>query len=151
MVAIARTAAAYGARVLTRCRALRLTGQSADPGADPGAGPGADVRDELTGEEFTIRARVVINATGVWAGTLDPQVSLRPSRGSHLVLEPGTLPGLIAGMHVPLPGESKPVRARAAAARRPDLRGSDRRAGGRGRCRTSPKCPRRTSERSWRC
>ncbi|MEV0821276.1 glycerol-3-phosphate dehydrogenase/oxidase [Nonomuraea rubra] len=106
VVAIARTAAAHGARVLTRCRALRLTGHGAGPGADPGAGPGADVRDELTGEEFTIRARVVINATGVWAGTLDPQVSLRPSRGSHLVLEPGTLPGLIAGMHVPLPGES---------------------------------------------
>ncbi|MEV0995014.1 glycerol-3-phosphate dehydrogenase/oxidase [Nonomuraea sp. NPDC050202] len=94
VVAIARTAAAHGARVLTRCRALRLTGH------------GADVRDELTGEEFTIRARVVINATGVWAGTLDPRVRLRPSRGSHLVLEPGTLPGLIAGMHVPIPGES---------------------------------------------
>ncbi|TYB68574.1 glycerol-3-phosphate dehydrogenase/oxidase [Nonomuraea sp. PA05] len=94
VVAIARTAAAHGARVLTRCRALRLTGH------------GAEVRDELTGEEFTIRAKVVINAAGVWAGTLDPQVRLRPSRGSHLVLEPGTLPGLIAGLHVPIPGES---------------------------------------------
>ncbi|MEV0613187.1 glycerol-3-phosphate dehydrogenase/oxidase [Nonomuraea sp. NPDC050404] len=94
VVAIARTAAGHGARVLTRCRALRLTGH------------GAEVRDELTGEEFTIRAKVVINATGVWAGTLYPQVKLRPSRGAHLVLEPGTLPGLIAGMHVPIPGES---------------------------------------------
>ncbi|MFB4281735.1 glycerol-3-phosphate dehydrogenase/oxidase [Nonomuraea sp. MTCD27] len=94
VVAIARTAAAHGARVLTRCRALRLTDQ------------GAAVRDELTGEEFTLRARVVINATGVWAGTLDPAVKLRPSRGTHLVLPPGTLPGLIAGMHVPIPGES---------------------------------------------
>ncbi|WP_344885825.1 glycerol-3-phosphate dehydrogenase/oxidase, partial [Nonomuraea antimicrobica] len=94
VVAIARTAAAHGAYVLTRCRALRLTGQ------------GAEVRDELTGEEFTIRAKVVINATGVWAGTLDPQVKLRPSRGTHLVLPQGTLPGLIAGLHLPLPGES---------------------------------------------
>ncbi|MFC5829163.1 glycerol-3-phosphate dehydrogenase/oxidase [Nonomuraea insulae] len=94
VVAIARTAAAQGARVLTRCRALKLTEQ------------GADVRDELTGEEFAIRARVVINAAGVWAGTLDPQVKLRPSRGSHLVLAPGTLPGLIAGLHLPIPGES---------------------------------------------
>ncbi|UBU10638.1 glycerol-3-phosphate dehydrogenase/oxidase [Nonomuraea gerenzanensis] len=94
VVALARTAAAHGARVLTRCRALRLTGH------------GAQVRDELTGEEFTIRATVVINAAGVWAGGLDPQVRLRPSRGSHLVLEPGTLPGLIAGVHVPVPGES---------------------------------------------
>ncbi|WP_043634031.1 glycerol-3-phosphate dehydrogenase/oxidase [Nonomuraea candida] len=94
VVAIARTAAGHGARVLTRCRALRLTEQ------------GARVRDELTGEEFTIRARVVINATGVWAGTLDPRVRLRPSRGTHLVLAPGTLPGLIAGLHLPIPGES---------------------------------------------
>ncbi|GAA4954444.1 glycerol-3-phosphate dehydrogenase [Nonomuraea thailandensis] len=106
VVAIARTAAAHGARILTRCRALRLTGSGAGHRPGHGPGPGADVRDELTGEEFTIRARVVINATGVWAGALDPQVRLRPSRGSHLVLEPGTLPGLIAGMHVPIPGES---------------------------------------------
>ncbi|TDD09913.1 glycerol-3-phosphate dehydrogenase/oxidase [Nonomuraea diastatica] len=94
VVAIARTAAAHGARVLTRCRALRLSEG------------GADVRDELTGEKFTIRARAVINATGAWAGSLDPQVRLRPSRGTHLVLSPGTLHGLIAGMHVPIPGES---------------------------------------------
>ncbi|HEX4811816.1 MAG TPA: FAD-dependent oxidoreductase [Nonomuraea sp.] len=93
VVAIARTAAARGARVLTRCRALRLTDR------------GATVRDELTGEEFELRARVVINATGVWAGALDPAVRLRPSRGTHLVLRPGTLPGLIAGLHLPLPGE----------------------------------------------
>ncbi|PZG22469.1 glycerol-3-phosphate dehydrogenase/oxidase [Nonomuraea aridisoli] len=93
VVAIARTAAAHGAYVLTRCRALRLTGR------------GADVRDELTGEEFTVRAKVVINAAGVWADALDPQVRLRPSRGTHLVLAPGALPGLIAGLHVPIPGE----------------------------------------------
>ncbi|WP_431911445.1 glycerol-3-phosphate dehydrogenase/oxidase [Nonomuraea jabiensis] len=98
VVAIARTAAAHGARVLTRCRALRLTDGPTDRGAL--------VRDELTGEEFDIRARVVINAAGVWAGGLDPEVKLRPSRGTHLVLTQGTLPGLIAGMHVPIPGET---------------------------------------------
>ncbi|MGW2153520.1 glycerol-3-phosphate dehydrogenase/oxidase [Nonomuraea sp. NPDC001699] len=94
VVALARTAAGHGARVLTRCRALRLTDE------------GAEVRDELTGEQFTVRARAVVNATGVWAGQLDPAVRLRPSRGSHLVLDAGTLPGLIAGMHVPIPGET---------------------------------------------
>ncbi|NRQ30539.1 FAD-dependent oxidoreductase [Nonomuraea sp. NN258] len=92
VVAVARTAAAHGARVLTRCRAVRLTGR------------GARVRDELTGAEFDIRAEVVINATGVWAGGLDPAVKLRPSRGTHLVL--GPLPGLRAGLHVPIPGET---------------------------------------------
>ncbi|WP_101784357.1 glycerol-3-phosphate dehydrogenase/oxidase [Nonomuraea indica] len=93
VVAVARTAAAHGARVLTRCRALELTGH------------GARVRDELTGEEFEIRARAVVNATGVWAGGLDPRVRLRPSRGTHLVLRPGTVPGLAAGLHLPVPGE----------------------------------------------
>ncbi|MEV4099823.1 glycerol-3-phosphate dehydrogenase/oxidase [Nonomuraea sp. NPDC049649] len=94
VVAVARTAAAHGAAILTRCRALELR-----------AG-GARVRDELTGSEFEIRARAAVNATGVWAGGLDPRVRLRPSRGTHLVLAPGTLPGLRAGLHVPIPGES---------------------------------------------
>ncbi|MFI6292249.1 glycerol-3-phosphate dehydrogenase/oxidase [Nonomuraea sp. NPDC050790] len=94
VVAVARTAAAYGARVLTRCRALELTPT------------GARARDELTGEEFTIRARAVVNAAGVWAGQLNPEVTLRPSRGTHLVLRGETLPGLTAGLHVPIPGES---------------------------------------------
>ncbi|MBG0830877.1 glycerol-3-phosphate dehydrogenase/oxidase [Planomonospora sp. ID67723] len=93
VVALARTAAAQGARVLTRCRALEL------------AGDGALVRDELTGETFTIRAKAVINAAGVWAAGLDPDLRLRPSRGTHLVLRPETLPGLKAGLHVPIPGE----------------------------------------------
>ncbi|MEU8195737.1 glycerol-3-phosphate dehydrogenase/oxidase [Microbispora amethystogenes] len=92
VVAIARTAAAHGARVLTRCRALAL------------AGDGARVRDELTGAEFDIRARAVVNATGVWAGGLVPSVTLRPSRGTHLVLRPGALGALRAGLHVPIPG-----------------------------------------------
>ncbi|MEU8172608.1 glycerol-3-phosphate dehydrogenase/oxidase [Microbispora hainanensis] len=93
VVALARTAAAHGARILTRCRALALSGD------------GARVRDELTGEEFDIRARAVINATGVWAGELTPSVVLRPSRGTHLVLRPGALGELRAGLHVPIPGE----------------------------------------------
>lgn len=94
VVAIARTAAGCGAMILTRCRALELSQNV------------AKVRDELTGAEFTIRARVIVNATGVWAGGLDPTVRLRPSRGTHLVLRGETLPGLRAGLHVPIPGES---------------------------------------------
>ncbi|MFC3982381.1 glycerol-3-phosphate dehydrogenase/oxidase [Streptosporangium jomthongense] len=94
VVALARTAAAHGARILTRCRALELTRD------------GALVRDELTGQVLTVRARAVVNATGVWAGTLVPEVRMRPSRGSHLVLRPETLPGLSAGLHVPIPGEA---------------------------------------------
>ena len=93
VTAIARTAAASGARILTRARALSVTGS------------GATVRDELTGAEFEIRARAVINATGVWAGQLVGDVRLRPSRGTHLVLRSESLSGLTAGLHIPIPGE----------------------------------------------
>ncbi|MFC5032566.1 glycerol-3-phosphate dehydrogenase/oxidase [Streptomyces sp. DSM 41987] len=94
VTALARTAATRGARILTRVRALELTGA------------GARVRDELTGEETQIRARAVINAAGVWAGGLVEEVRLRPSRGTHLVLRSQDLGMMTAGMHIPIPGES---------------------------------------------
>lgn len=92
VTALARTAAGHGARILTRCRAVELTGD------------GALVRDELTGHETTVRARAVVNAAGVWAGGLVDGVRLRPSRGTHLVLRAEALRGLTAAMHVPIPG-----------------------------------------------
>ncbi|SNR87939.1 glycerol-3-phosphate dehydrogenase/oxidase [Actinomadura mexicana] len=92
VTALARTAAGHGARILTRCRAVELTGD------------GALVRDELTGREITVRARAVVNAAGVWAGGLVDGVRLRPSRGTHLVLRAEALRGLTAAMHVPIPG-----------------------------------------------
>jgi glycerol-3-phosphate dehydrogenase len=94
VTAVARTAAARGARVLTRVRALELTGS------------GARVRDELTGEEGEIRARAVINASGVWAGGLVDGIRVRPSRGTHLVLRSDRLGPLPAGLHIPVPGET---------------------------------------------
>ncbi|WP_018657724.1 glycerol-3-phosphate dehydrogenase/oxidase [Actinomadura flavalba] len=94
VTALARTAAAHGARVLTRCRALTLTGD------------GAQVRDELTGAEFGVRARAVINAAGVWAGGLVDGITLRPSRGTHIVVRAATLEGLATGLHVPVPGST---------------------------------------------
>ncbi|MBA8952228.1 glycerol-3-phosphate dehydrogenase/oxidase [Actinomadura namibiensis] len=94
VTAVARTAAAHGARILTRVRALTLDGD------------GAQVRDELTGREFAVRARAVVNAAGVWAGGLVDGVTLRPSRGTHLVVRAETLRGLTTGMHVPVPGST---------------------------------------------
>jgi glycerol-3-phosphate dehydrogenase len=93
VVAIARTAAARGAVVLTRCEASGLTGS------------GATLTDRLTGQSVQLSARVVINAAGVWSGGLVPGVTLRPSRGTHLVLASAVLPGLRAGLTVPVPGE----------------------------------------------
>ncbi|MEU8619089.1 glycerol-3-phosphate dehydrogenase/oxidase [Streptomyces sp. NPDC048623] len=94
VTAIARTAAAHGARVLTRTRALELHGD------------GALLRDETTGQELRVRARAVINAAGVWAGGLVDDVRLRPSRGTHLVLRSEALGSLSAGLHIPIPGET---------------------------------------------
>jgi glycerol-3-phosphate dehydrogenase len=94
VTAVARTAAAHGARILTRVRALEITRS------------GARVRDELTGEEGEIRARAVINATGVWAGGLVEGVRIRPSRGTHLVLRTDHLGAMPAGLHIPIPGET---------------------------------------------
>jgi glycerol-3-phosphate dehydrogenase len=94
VTALARTAAARGARILTRVRALELTAS------------GARIRDEVTGETGEIRARAVINASGVWAGDLVEGIRIRPSRGTHLVLRSEHLGPLPAGLHVPIPGET---------------------------------------------
>lgn len=94
VVAIARTAAGLGARILTRCAAVEVTGQ------------GAVLRDELSGTTFDVAARAVVNAAGVWAGEVDPGVRLRPSRGTHLVLPQAAFGGLSAGLTVPVPGST---------------------------------------------
>ncbi|BDZ38205.1 glycerol-3-phosphate dehydrogenase/oxidase [Microbacterium suwonense] len=92
VVAVARTAASLGARILTRVRATGLHGG------------GAAAEDALTGERFGIRARSVINATGVWAGTLDGSIAVRPSRGTHLVLDGAALGHPSAALTIPVPG-----------------------------------------------
>jgi len=92
VIAIARTAAAYGASIITYCAADQLRPD------------GATVTDRVSGDAFDIRARNVINATGVWAGDLDPRVTLRPSLGSHAVLRAETLGNPRAAVTVAVPG-----------------------------------------------
>jgi glycerol-3-phosphate dehydrogenase len=94
VVALARTAAGRGARILTRVRATTLR-------AD-----GATLEDTLTGATLTVRARVVVNATGVWAGTVDPSVRLRPSRGTHVVVPAARLGSPTGALMVPVPGSA---------------------------------------------
>ncbi|KRE94044.1 glycerol-3-phosphate dehydrogenase [Nocardioides sp. Soil774] len=91
---VARTAAAHGADVRTRARVLSASGTR------------VELRDELTGATHVVRARAVVNATGVWAGDLDDRVRLRPSRGTHLVLRGSTLPHTRVAVMVPIPGSS---------------------------------------------
>lgn len=89
---IARTAASYGAHVRTRARVLTATGTR------------VELRDELSGATHAVTARAVVSATGVWADTLAAEVTLRPSRGTHLVLRAESVPGLRAAVFCPVPG-----------------------------------------------
>jgi glycerol-3-phosphate dehydrogenase len=92
VVTIARTGASYGAIVLTRVRASHVTGTS------------ATLTDTLTGSARTVRAKAVVNATGVWAGEVDPSIRLRPSRGTHLVFDAATFGHPRGALTVPVPG-----------------------------------------------
>lgn len=94
VVAVARTAAQHGARVLTRVAASHATGTS------------VRLTDQLTGETLDVTARAVVNAAGVWAGDVDPAIRLRPSRGTHLVLDAATFGNPTAALTVPIPGET---------------------------------------------
>ncbi|MFG3225777.1 glycerol-3-phosphate dehydrogenase/oxidase [Kitasatospora sp. NPDC048194] len=92
VVALARTAAQYGASVLTRVRAEAVTGSS------------ARLVDTLTGQQLTVTAGAVVNATGVWAGEVDTSIRLRPSRGTHLLVDAAALGHPTAALTVPVPG-----------------------------------------------
>jgi glycerol-3-phosphate dehydrogenase len=92
VVTIARTAAGFGARIVTHCSAIDV------------AREGATVRDELTGTTADLKARTVIVAAGVWSGGLVADVPLRPSKGAHLVLSGDVLGNPTAAFNVLLPG-----------------------------------------------
>ncbi len=93
VTAVARTAAQRGARILTYTAASEATGTS------------LRLTDQRTGESFEIATRAVINATGVWAGEIDPSLKLRPSRGTHLVFDATALGNPTAALTIPIPGE----------------------------------------------
>ncbi|MEU6700610.1 glycerol-3-phosphate dehydrogenase/oxidase [Pseudonocardia sp. NPDC046786] len=82
---IARTAAAYGAHVATRARVVGLL-------KDAGRVVGATVQDLENGQQTQVRARQVINATGVWTDETQALAGerglfkVRASKGIHLVV-----------------------------------------------------------------
>lgn len=92
VVAIARTAAAFGAAVLPHVAASAVTATS------------AQLADALGGSSFTARAGRVVVAAGVWSDELDDRVRLRPSKGVHLVLDPAALGHPTAALAAPVPG-----------------------------------------------
>lgn len=113
VTAVARTAAGHGARVITRARVLEASGTRVtvrdELGASVAGGAvvgGAARSDDDDDDEFTLSARAVVSATGVWAGQTTPGVRVRPSRGTHLVLDAAALGHPVGALTVPVPGET---------------------------------------------
>jgi glycerol-3-phosphate dehydrogenase len=89
-LAVVRTAAGYGARVLS---SARVTGLIRDGDRDTSPVVGVRASDLTDGTSFTVRARSVIAATGVWSddigamlGVSAPSLKVRASKGVHLVV-----------------------------------------------------------------
>ncbi|RSN65528.1 FAD-dependent oxidoreductase [Amycolatopsis sp. WAC 04182] len=102
-LAIVRSAARLGAVVVNGAAVtgLRTTG---------GRVTGATV--EADGERIDVRARVVVNATGVWADSVDGMASaghrpqVRPAKGVHIVL-PWSKIRNDCTVTVPIPGRAR--------------------------------------------
>jgi glycerol-3-phosphate dehydrogenase len=104
-LAVVRTAAGYGARVLS---SARVTGLLRDGTGGAGGGDtaenapvvGVEVADLTDGSTFTVRARSVIAATGVWSddvgemlGESAPSLRVRASKGVHIVVPRDAIDG----------------------------------------------------------
>jgi len=89
-LALARTAEDHGAVVVNYTRVMSLVKAG-------GRITGAVVKDVETGDERTVRAKVVVNATGIFVDDIreqdDPAIPklLSVSRGTHIVVEPAFL------------------------------------------------------------
>jgi glycerol-3-phosphate dehydrogenase len=96
-IALVRTLSDLGGVALNRMSVVRLI-------KEQGKVAGVEALDGETGESFAIKARAVVNASGVEADlvrSLDQPVSsplMSPSRGSHVVLDRSFLPGETAVM-----------------------------------------------------
>ena len=99
-LALARTAEAAGALVLNYARvtAVRRLDDAGRPVSE------IDVSDRFSEERYTVRARCVVNATGVWVDELRahssgasaqdaPRRMVSPSQGVHVVVDREFLPG----------------------------------------------------------
>lgn len=91
-VSLAQTCIDYGGTVLNYCKVTQLL-------KTDNLISGVTAIDQETDEEFTIKAKVVINATGVFADEIiqldepDKRNLITPSQGIHLILDKSFLPG----------------------------------------------------------
>ncbi len=92
VVTLVRTAASYGAAVATSTRVIDLLREARQV-------VGVRVRDMENREEFDIRARTVVAATGVWSDDISemlherPGLRVRASKGIHLVVPRSAITG----------------------------------------------------------
>jgi glycerol-3-phosphate dehydrogenase len=98
VVTLARTAASLGAAVVTSARAVGILRSAREV-------TGVRVTDLETGEEFDVRARTVVSATGVWSDDVSELLScngqpaehtglrVRASKGVHLVVPRSAISG----------------------------------------------------------
>jgi glycerol-3-phosphate dehydrogenase len=96
-LAVVRTAAGYGARVLSSARVVGLLREGSGAAAPV---VGVRVADLADGSSFTVRARSVVAATGVWSddigamlGDSAPSLKVRASKGVHLVVPRSAIDG----------------------------------------------------------
>jgi glycerol-3-phosphate dehydrogenase len=93
LVQLGMTAADLGGTLLNYCPATGLLRDA------EGYVNGLTARDAETGEEFSIRARIVVNATGVFTDSIrrmadaDAETMVVTSQGIHLVFDPSFLKG----------------------------------------------------------
>ena len=93
LIDLAMTAVEQGGTLLNY---VRVTGLLK---GDDGFLTGVAARDEESGDALELRARVVVNATGVFTDSVramddpDARPIVRPSRGVHVVLDRSFLPG----------------------------------------------------------
>ena len=95
-LALARTAASKGALLVNYCEATGLIHEG-------GKVAGLHVADRETGKTYDIKAKSVINATGVWVDQFrmedgkalgrDVKAMVAPSQGVHIVVDRSFLPG----------------------------------------------------------
>jgi glycerol-3-phosphate dehydrogenase len=84
-LALIRTAAQYRATIVNYAEAVSFLEEN-------GKVIGVTVRDKFSNQEAVVRARHVVNATGIYAEQVEeltgtePQIQIEPSKGVHLVL-----------------------------------------------------------------
>lgn len=100
-LALARTAQRAGALVLNHASVSGV--RCLEPSADGAPRLELQVTDALQGRRTTVRARAVVNATGVWVDRLREQAAaslqgipsrlVSPSQGVHVVVDRAFMPG----------------------------------------------------------